>query len=302
MSDWTEQRIEPNKETVSAPSSASETSSRARSRLLEANREHRNELIQEIEGITNRTLLCYVSRGALNYIDVYDLDRVVNEVTRGLPITLLLHSPGGNVDAAEKMVHILLEASSRHHGDRSPDLEVVIPDSAKSAATLIALGATSIKMSDSSELGPIDPQLPHPSGLLISAAVVLREYEEAKLAYANEPDNRALADAFSKFDPQLIAAMRQAMSRARTCAEDLLKRQGGNYTEAPNALLDVNRFHSHGQMIDWQAAIEIGIPQVHYVNREDQLWQRYRRLYHQLRAVISGDVRVIESNQLTFIT
>ena len=251
--------------------------------------------------MTHRTLLCYVSEGMLDPVDAYDLDRVINEATPGLPITLLLHSLGGDIDAAEKVVYLLREASAPRSGERTPDLEVVIPDAAKSAATLVALGANSIKMSDSSELGPIDPQFPHASGLWVSGAAVLEEYKMAEDAYANEPDNRALAAAFEKFDPILIAVMRQAMSRARTCAENLLKRQGGNYTEAPSALVDIKRFPSHGQMIGWRVAREIGIPQVHYVDPQDPLWQQYRQLYHHQRAVTLGDVRVIESRHCTFI-
>ena len=38
-------------------------------------------------------------------------------------------------------------------------LRMIVPDLAKSAATLMVLGADSILMSDTSELGPIDPQV-----------------------------------------------------------------------------------------------------------------------------------------------
>lgn len=38
-------------------------------------------------------------------------------------------------------------------------LRVVVPDFAKSAGTLMALGSDAVVMSDTSELGPIDPQI-----------------------------------------------------------------------------------------------------------------------------------------------
>ena len=55
----------------------------------------------------------------------------------------------------------ILEASPRKNSSTAVGtgrLRVIVPDFAKSAGTLIALAADKIVMSDSSELGPIDPQ------------------------------------------------------------------------------------------------------------------------------------------------
>jgi ClpP class serine protease len=54
-------------------------------------------------------------------------------------------------------------------------LVVVVPDQAKSAATLIALGADEILMGPASDLGPIDPQIELPSrpGFLIPAKDII---------------------------------------------------------------------------------------------------------------------------------
>ncbi|RJQ52077.1 MAG: hypothetical protein C4521_11060 [Actinobacteria bacterium] len=73
-------------------------------------------------------------------------------------LDLLLQSSGGDIDKAEKIVYMCR--------NRSKSLRVIVAESAKSAATLIALGADEIVMGDASELGPIDPQLalPNPMG------------------------------------------------------------------------------------------------------------------------------------------
>ena len=42
---------------------------------------------------------------------------------------------------------------------RCDELTVIVPDMAKSAATLLSLGAHHIMMGPASDLGPIDPQL-----------------------------------------------------------------------------------------------------------------------------------------------
>jgi len=43
--------------------------------------------------------------------------------------------------------------------ERCSELVVIVPDQAKSAATIFALGADRILMGTSSDLGPIDPQI-----------------------------------------------------------------------------------------------------------------------------------------------
>ena len=256
--------------------------------------------MRAIEAETERKLLCYVSGGYINFFDALHLARILETIEQGTPITLLLDSPGGDIDAAEKMVHLLREACTPASRSAN-DLEVVVPNSAKSAATLIALGADRILMSDSSELGPIDPQLPLPNGNSVPVFALLRAYEEAEQRCIQYPDNSAFGGELGKFDAVLIAEMRQAVERARKCAENLLKRQGANYTAAAAALMDVERFPSHGQMIDWRTAEDIGITHVHALPRQSRLWQRYWRLYCYLLPVCGMDGRVFESLDRTII-
>ena len=256
--------------------------------------------MRAIEAETERKLLCYVSSGYINFFDTLHLDRILETIEQGTPITLLLDSPGGDIDAAERMVHVLREACTPAFGSAG-GLEVVVPNSAKSAATLIALGADRILMSDSSELGPIDPQLPLPNGNSVPVFALLRAYDEAERRCIQYPDNSAFGVELGKFDAILIAEMRQAVERARKCAENLLKRQGANYTAAAAALMDVERFPSHGQMIDWRTAEDIGITHVHALPRQSRLWQRYWRLYCYLLPVCGMEGRVFESLDRTII-
>ena len=278
------------------PSHASASNARGRSRVFDiitGSRNQRRGLIREIEATTGRTLLCYVSQArSIEYSDTYELHRLIETIEAGRPLTLFLSSPGGEIDPAEKMIHLLRQASPSSPGA----LEVVIPALAKSAATLMALGGDRIIMSDFSELGPIDPQLNQ-----IPVLAYLLAYEEAEKRCAEHPGNPAFADAFATFDPLLVAAMRQAESRTRTCAENLLKRPGINYTAVAAALMDIQRFPSHGQMIDWRTAKSIGLDQVEYLDRQSDLWKMYWRLYRRLAAVSGNNRRVFESARRTII-
>jgi ClpP class serine protease len=67
-------------------------------------------------------------------------------------LDLMIHTLGGYGDTAEKIV-----AMCRNHC--SDEFRVIIPNLAKSAGTLIALGADKIVMGHCSEVGPTDPQI-----------------------------------------------------------------------------------------------------------------------------------------------
>lgn len=118
-----------------------------------------NELVQ----LTNRPLLIYMvdffngQKAALAGNDVSivlsDKDGFV-EATRTLPsgpLDIILHSPGGSLEATESIVDILRQKFS--------NIRFFIPNTAKSAATMLALSGDEIYLASSAELGPIDPQI-----------------------------------------------------------------------------------------------------------------------------------------------
>jgi Serine dehydrogenase proteinase len=65
-------------------------------------------------------------------------------------VALLVDSPGGLAEVAYRLARIL---------QRDGGFTVVIPRYAKSAATLLSLGATAAIMGDDAEIGPLDAQL-----------------------------------------------------------------------------------------------------------------------------------------------
>ena len=66
-------------------------------------------------------------------------------------LSVLLNSPGGFIESAYKMLLGL-----RLNVD---EIEVLVPEWAKSAATLFCLGADTIYLGPDGELGPLDPQI-----------------------------------------------------------------------------------------------------------------------------------------------
>jgi hypothetical protein len=73
-------------------------------------------------------------------------------IPAGKPVGLLIESPGGDPDTAYRVGRLLQRRSNNQ-------LTVIIPQYAKSAATLLALSASKLIMSENAELGPLDVQL-----------------------------------------------------------------------------------------------------------------------------------------------
>jgi ClpP class serine protease len=131
----------------------------------------------EIETIRKRPLLIYASKfiNALpntpNFIDLSDIDGFTDLVQslsgQGDSVDVLLHSPGGQPEATERIVHILR--------NRFNEVHFIVPHSAYSAATMLALSGDSITLHPSATLGLIDPQL---NG--IPARSIKRGFEKVK--------------------------------------------------------------------------------------------------------------------------
>ena len=90
-------------------------------------------------------------------IDSTDLDQVFTSLTqlnrdRSKDVVLLLLTRGGAIEPAYQISKLCKSFAAKR-------FIAVVPRFAKSAATLIALGADEIHMGPLGELGPIDPQL-----------------------------------------------------------------------------------------------------------------------------------------------
>src|SRR5208337_1766644 len=82
--------------------------------------------------------------------DLQGLMEVIHDVSE-TDLDLILHSPGGSLEAAEAFV-LYLRSKFSH-------IRVIVPQLAMSAATMIACAGDAIVLGKHSFLGPIDPQL-----------------------------------------------------------------------------------------------------------------------------------------------
>ncbi len=152
----------------------------------------RLKYIQQLHQLSKRAVIVYASgwlraggRNTPDYaVEGADVHAMM-EVCHAVPersLDLIIHSPGGSAAAAEQTVNYL-----RTQFD---DIRVFVPLQAKSAATMIALGADEIFMGRYSELGPIDPQIlipiPGGTGRFAPAHAILRDFKRAKEEIAKD--------------------------------------------------------------------------------------------------------------------
>ncbi len=272
-------------------------------RAFNSERYQRQDIIRQIQARTGRRLICYIAGNRLECMispdDTMPFVDLLHKAEDGENIDMMLHTNGGSVDAAEKLIRLV--RSKVGNGQ----LRIIVPELAKSAGTVMVLGADIVLMSDTSELGPIDPQMPFADaqGTVIWQSVqnYLDAYDEHYRTVVEQPDNDAAKIMLDKVDPQTVNLCRAVMARARQSAESLLLcgmfRNGGNNTLTVQRLLDTRRWLSHSQMISWEDAKDptIGL-KVKYLSQEDELWQDIWRLYCLQRLEIEANQKLYESD------
>jgi len=271
-------------------------------RAMQSDRYARQAAIREMEEMTGRRLIVYEAnlwsnKASLSEEDVQPFGDLLCRIEADADVDLMLHSPGGDIDAAEKIVYMCREGAS--------GFRVIVPEYAKSAATLIALASDEVVMGIASELGPIDAQLqgPGPGGARFqtSAQSFIDEFERIK----HEVDEAgSLSPAYFPLLEGLNLGFMK-MERSERFAQKWLNRY--MLKDDPDAaaklaadLCDVKKWLSHGVVIDATEAEKLGIKVVK-LKQDDPLWQRiwylhccYGVLFRQ-----SGVCKIYESNTVS---
>jgi hypothetical protein len=268
---------------------------------LNAARYHRQEIIKRIQ-TPETPLICYVAgiRASISRDDVVGFMEMLHNIKKNTDLDLMLNTPGGDIDTAEKLISLLHAWVGNDHV-----LRVIVPDYAKSAGTLMALGANKIIMSDSSELGPIDPQiiLNDGRGNQIQHSVLhyLQAYDThtTTLRTQGKTNDVPAVLMLNKLDPTTAEAFQAVKGRTRKIADEQLqkwmfKNKSVPFTKITSDLMDPNKYPSHGQRIGWQEAQELQL-EVEYAEPATERWRNYWNLYCHQKLAISDKGKLFES-------
>jgi len=267
---------------------------------FQAARYQRQELIKQIQERTRRRLICYVAgiRTLIDRDDTLGFMDLLHNVVAGHNIDLLLHTGGGDIDAAEKLISMV------HNRVGDAELRVIVPDFAKSAGTLMAIGADKILMSDTSELGPIDPQIvlrdDHGNYITHSVQSYLDAYYSHCEALRNDPSDAVARVMLGNLNPATVKLFEAWRDRAKKFAEEQLRlgmfrRSSGLFTKIAAELTDTKTWLSHGQPIGWQTASNMGLI-IEFVDPASEEWQSYWQLYCLQRLAVGDRQKLFESD------
>lgn len=260
----------------------------------------RQRLMRRLVEKTGRHVISYVSSNAPHpkaFINDWDAEIIENILksygSKFEKIDLILYSGGGFAESAERIVNSMYSYCK--------DFRVIIPTQAKSAATIVAMGSSRILMSDTSEIGSIDPQLPNG----IAAQSVIKAYEELMQKIEEKQQDGKPCDAelvlINKIDPVLLRECRKYMDLAQDIASKLLnkkmrsKRNPINVDEIGMNFLDDSRTFSHGRLIGWEAAKDLGL-KIKYIDKNDEIWKLAWEIYIRSKIAIERSMlaKIIE--------
>jgi len=196
---------------------------------------NKKQLIQQIEGLRKSRVITYVTsdrQGPFNAriaMDVIPLiSKQLQTIGKTENIDLFLYSTGGDTMVPWRLVSMIREYCNK--------FSVLIPYKAHSAATMIALGADEIVMSDLSELSPIDPSTANifnpqdpqnpQNKIPISVEDVMAYFDLAKNKFGIKNDEE-LSHIFNKFvesNPQIHPLALGNVNRIHNLIRILAKR------------------------------------------------------------------------------
>lgn len=210
---------------------------------------------------------------------------------------LILDTLGGDGETALRLI--------RQAQSRCRELTVIVPDQAKSAGTLFALGAHQIYMGPTSDLGPIDPQLMLPDNSIVAARAIIDAVEEAERRIQQNPATYPLhvsllesvtaltvqqaRDELDRTDDLLRAALACPSTRCNEEINDLVQRLRRPLIETK----------SHGAVISARDASGFGMP-VEEAEFASSRWQAVWRLW--TKYAVLNAARVYEGRTASYIS
>ena len=221
--------------------------------------------------------------------DVQALMEVTSHFS-GRKIDLILHSPGGSLEATEGIVAYLRS--------RFDDIRVIVPHLAMSAATMVACAANEILMGKHSFLGPIDPQLILSTKLgkrYVAAQAILDQFDKATKA-CSEPSNLpAWLPMLSQYGPDLLVQSEMSLELARELVGTWLEtymfsgRQDGPdlASSISDWLSNHTEFKSHSRHLSRESLQGAGLV-VHPLERDPMLQDLSLSVFHATTHTFSG--------------
>lgn len=260
--------------------------------------QQRRRYIQEIKNITNRNVIAYYSAflqkpavgdTAINDKDINALMENIHGLYKDRGLDLILHTPGGDITATEKIINYLQSSFN-------DDIRVIVPQMAMSAGSLISVSCKEIIMGKQSCLGPFDPQI---GG--IACQSLIKEFEQAKEDIKNNPHALGLWQVIvSKYHPTLLMSCNQAISLSDDLAKRLLQKTIQKEEDVKRILDKFNNndnSKTHSRHISKEECKQVGL-NISDLENNQSLQDAVLSLHHcyMLMFDMTQAVKIVENN------
>lgn len=232
----------------------------------------RQELIKQYQDLKDVNLIVVIDQ--ISWTNMTILEELLVDCDPEKDLHLLLSSPGGDGETALRMV--------RSMQTRCRELTVLVPEMAKSAATILCLGANRIVMGPGGDLGPIDPQMVYTDETgrqtMSSAKDIVAAVEEAEARTTQNPNAYPLfSSLLADVNMVMLEQARSALDRSESLMREALSAAGRSGDEVDYLagelkplLIDAPR--SHSAVVSVDHAAKVGLPAT-AANCNDEAWQ-----------------------------
>lgn len=221
----------------------------------------RDKYMAQLSALTGRSVVVYASDflgkgGQGTSIRLSDMQGLM-EVFKDLPgpnLDLILHSPGGEAEATERLV--------RYMRSKFSHIRVFIPLAAMSAATMWTMAADEIVMGKHSQLGPIDPQISLNGGPNIPAGALIDQFSEANKQCVEDPKRiTGWLPTLQQYPPGIL----NVCESATTLSKQLVKQWLESYIFAS----DPDKVQKATDIANWLADDHVHLSHSRPITRDD---------------------------------
>ncbi len=276
--------------------------------MSERGQEHktRKRLYLELERALGRPVVAFFT--SFNFpvmLEDDDVDMLADllqnmDLSNGL--ALIISSPGGDGLAAERMINVCRNFSG------TGNYWTIVPGKAKSAATMVCFGSAAIWMGPTSELGPVDPQVPvGEDGRFISAFNIIESYKELFRECSQSQGNlEPYLQQLATYDAKQIKEYEAHLDLSkdisiRALGSGMMKGLPKKEIEKRMSMfLTPKSKKTHGRPIYRGEASDCGL-KIEQIDIKSKVWQNAYELYIRTNEYVGNHVsKCIESKELSF--
>lgn len=258
----------------------------------------KQKYLDEISKCTNRNVITYYSGWmqkptaadvSINDKDINAFMEAVYKLDKSKGVDLILHTPGGDIAATEKIIDYL-------HSIFNGDIRAIVPQMAMSAGSMIAVSCKVIMMGRQSCLGPFDPQI---GG--VACQSVLKEFEKAKEDIRQNPHALGLWQViFSKYNPTFLVTCEQATELSDDLADEILSKNFPDKNTRKNILKAFNNNTTtkvHSRHISKDKCKSVGLNIID-MEKDQHLQDMILSLHHCYMIYLESTVvtKIVENN------